>query len=186
MLLPFYYTTSIKTNLSEQQVKDILYNNTVTDNGKTFKDKRAMVLNRQQFKNTETNYLYKAKIHGKTFRLYRILEGPVGGKPRNSFNPLCFGKLYHVDNECIIELTFRSVMFVLLFMFIWTSAAVFGILAIFISSLSEGKYQDALFALVLAIPFYLGFWFFNKFGFKKEVDKTLYFFNNIGLTKNVT
>jgi cytochrome c biogenesis protein CcdA len=69
-------------------------------------------------------------------------------------------------------------------MIVWTSAALFGILAIFISSLNDGKYQDALFAVGLAIPFYLAFWFFNKFGFKKEVEKTLHFFNSIGLTKN--
>lgn len=184
MLLPFYYKISIRTSLSKQQVKEILFNNTVTSNGKTVEDKRATVINRQQFKETETNYLYKAKILDKKFILYRVLEGSVGGSPRNSLNPLCLGKLHQVDNECVIKLTFRSVIFVLIFMVVWTSAALFGILAIFLSSLKDGKYQDALFAIVLAIPFYFGFWLFNKFGFKKEVDKTLYFLNNIGLTQN--
>jgi hypothetical protein len=184
MLLPFYLTTSIATKLSEEEVKAVLHDNSITDNGKTSKDKKVTAWNEEQFKDTQKNYLYKAKIKQKRFKLYRIPEGAVAGKPSNSFNPLCFGKIYQSSDGCIIKLTFRSTIFVLIFMAIWTSGALFGILAIFIHSLNQNKYQDALFAIIVAIPFYLGFWFFNKFGFKKEVDRTLIFFNNIGLTKN--
>jgi len=184
MRLPFYFTTSVTTKLSDEQVKAVLYDNSITDNGKTSKDKKVTAWNKEQFEGTQKNYLYRARIKQKNFKLYRIPEDSVGGKPSNSFNPLCFGKIYQRSDGCTIKLTFRSAIFVLFFMAIWTSGALFGILGIFIHSLNQSKYQDALLALVFAVPFCLGFWLFDKFGFKKEVDRTLFFFESIGLTKN--
>ena len=184
MHFPFYYKTSIKTNLSQQQVRDILLMNTLTKNGKTFKDKKTIVLNARQFKITGTNYLYKSTISDKKFKIYRVLEGSVNGKPRNSFLPFCFGKLNQVDYNYIIPLTFRSARFVLLFMFIWTSGLIFGTVEIMMSEFQNGRLTGVLITPIVLSPFYLGIWVFNKFGFKKEVDKTLLFFENIGLTEN--
>jgi hypothetical protein len=178
MLLPFFYKTTIKTTLTEQQVRDIIVSNTITKNGKSFKDKRVKVWNKRQFEVTDKNYLYRAKFKNECFKLYRILDGE-----RNSFNPLCFGKLYQVGNDRFIKLTFRSAIFVLIFMFIWTSGVVFGTLAIFIGSINDGKYEDALLTPIMLSPFYLGLWFFHRFGFKKEVNRALHFFDSIELIK---
>jgi hypothetical protein len=178
MNFPFYYTTFVATSISREQVIENLYKYTITDNGKTFKDKRATVINKYQYEKTGKNIIFKAKIKKTDFKLARILYSETG-RHGNSFNPFCFGKLEMENGSCVIKLQFRPAIVIIFFMLIWLGALLFGTVEIMINELQNGGMAGALITPIVLSPFYLLVWGFNKFAFKREVNRTLEFLNHI-------
>ena len=178
MKLPYYYRLTIRTWHSPAELAAVLRQHTLTEQGFSEKDQVLRANARRQAASGQPLDLFGTTFTATGFALARAL-------PEWDYTPgraVCVARWQPEGSGSRVRLTCKAVLFIRIFMFIWGFGAAFGILSIFVGSLSEGKYRDALITPFATIPFPLGFWLFHKLIFKNDVDKALRFLRSIGFT----
>ncbi|RZK28175.1 MAG: hypothetical protein EOO61_22430 [Hymenobacter sp.] len=178
MKLPYYYKLSIKSLYSADEIRGILTKHTLTDTGISPKDSALKARAKNWADDSKSRDLYRTTLTATGFELFTV---PARWNYESVTTRVCVATFHGYGTGCRLVLTFKMVAFIRIFMYIWGFGVLFGSSSIFFGSLSEGKYRDALITPFAFIPFYLGFWFFHKVGFKDDVDKCLLFLRTIGI-----
>jgi hypothetical protein len=178
MKLPYHYKLSVKLLLSADEIRAILSKNTLTDTGISPKDSALKARAKNWADDSKSQDLYRTIFTATGFELYPV---PARWNYESMAVRVCVATFHSYGTGCRLELTFKMVAFIRYFMYFWATGVLYGSFAIFFHSLSEGKYRDALITPFAFIPFYLGFWFMHKIGFKSDVDKCLLFLRTIGI-----
>lgn len=147
MTLPFYWTTTLKTNLSAAEIRARLGKNSA---------------------------LPPAPAQHPDLSDYQSLK-LVDAASGERFPTVCFGRMEEVGAYRLLHVRLRVVRFILIFMSVWLFGVVFATGGILLDSLARRNLQDALITPVALSPFYLGFWGIEKVGFRNEAAKTLAF-----------
>lgn len=176
MKLPYHYRLTFKTLLSAAEINAALTRHALTSDGASPNAKDAAL--RQAAITSGAEYLYRAELSATGFQLFTCYRNSDFDYYRR---PLCRAVYYPYGTGCRFELTFKAILFVRIFMFIWGNGALLGFCSIFFGSLSAGKYQDALITPFAFSPFALGFWVFHRVLFENDVTKCLRFLHGIGI-----
>lgn len=178
MKIPYHYKLSLKSLLSADEIRAVLTRNTLTDTGISPKDSALRARAKNWADDSKSLDLYRTTLTATGFELFEV---PARWNYESVTTRACVATFHHYGTGCRLELTFKMVAFIRIFMYVWGFGVLFGSFSVFFHSLSVGSYRDALITPFAFIPFYLGFWFLHKLGFKNDVDKCLLFLRTIGI-----
>ena len=178
MKIPYYYKLSLKMRHSADEVRAILIKNTLTDTGVSPKDSALKARAKSWADDSKSRDLYRTVM---TPRGFEVFLAPAQWNYQSAAHQIVVATFQPYGTGCRIQLMFRMVAFIRIFMYFWGTGVLFGSFAIFFHSLDEGKYQDALITPFMFSPFYLGFWLIHYLSFGSDVDKLLLFLRSIGI-----
>jgi hypothetical protein len=149
MKLPYYYTFTLHSPLSIAELKAALLANSAPG-----WQPRATA------KPTAAGFdaRYAPHVADTSLRKYQLLKvvDPATGA---RLYPKCYLRAEERGTYCRVQLKFRPVLFLSIFMTIWSSGVLLATFGIGSETLRHHPEQAGF--LLIFLPFYLGFWFFH-------------------------
>jgi hypothetical protein len=164
MTLPYYYTTTLRARLSNTQIASALRANSVDGLQNLAKLKKEVAWNR-------TDVRYTPEESDDTWKKYRLVKLADAATGARLF-PKCYFKMEDIGAYRLVQLKFRPVLFISIFMTIWSSGVLLATYAFLTLPFKTGKFSDAV-GILLMLPFHLAFWFFHKVIFKDGAKESV-------------
>lgn len=161
MKLPYYYTFTLHSSLSIGELKAAL----VANSAPGWQPRHPAPPIAAGF---DTRYApHVADTSMRKYQMLKLLDPATGGR----LYPKCYLRAEERGTYCRVELKFRPVLFLSVFMTIWSSGVLLATFGIGSDTLQHHPEQAGF--LLIFLPFYLGFWFFHWATFSSLVPAYL-------------
>lgn len=157
MKLPYYYTFTLHSSLSIGELRAAL----VANSALGWKPRGTAPPRPAGF---DARYApHVADTSMRKYQLLKLLDPTTGGR----LYPKCYLRAEERGTYCRVELKFRPVLFLSIFMTIWSSGVLLATFGIGSDTLLHHPEQAGF--LLIFLPFYLVFWFFHRVTFSSLV-----------------
>ena len=157
MKLPYYYTFTLHSSLSIGELKAAL----VASSAPGWKPRNPAPPAVADFDARYAPHVADTSL--RKYQLLKLLDPATGGR----LYPKCYLRAEERGTYCRVQLKFRPVLFLSVFMTIWSSGVLLATFGIGSDTLRHHPEQAG--ALLILLPFYLVFWFFHRVTFSSLV-----------------